>query len=249
MNKLRAFLSTLNERGLGHTLAILVSYGADYAFDARYRTDTRSWVGLPSLSIDSANKQRGQMYQPTLALPLEQLFRKLRLPVDGVLVDLGAGKGRVLLIAASHGFPVVRGVEFSPELCRIAMHNCTVYKAKTHVAATFEIIESDVVDYTVRDDDKVFFMFNPFDGEILGCVLQNIKASLHDRPRPVWIIYRNAVHKAIIESDPAFEKHGSYVLWGLDFSIYRSASGLRTRATNELGVLASAGLIVASDLD
>ena len=80
MNTLRAFLHTLKSRCVGNTLAILVSYVVDFAFDVKYRTETRSWINLDNLSIGSDNRQHGEMYQPTLALPLDRLFRKLHLP-------------------------------------------------------------------------------------------------------------------------------------------------------------------------
>jgi SAM-dependent methyltransferase len=227
MTRLHALYVTLKARGLGKTLAILLVYVADYTFDIRYGTDTRSWTSLDDLSIDSENKQRGEMYQPTLALPLERLFRELNLPASSVLVDLGCGKGRVLLVAAKAGLKTMRGVEFSPELCRIARRNCDLYTAKTQGAATFEIIEGDVVNYEVRQDDNVFFLYNPFDGEILSYVLDTIRASQRVYPRPMWIIYRNAVHGAIIDNDPVFEKQREHVIWGLDFAVYQ-IKGLRT---------------------
>ena len=227
MTRLHALYVTLKDRGLGTTLAILLVYVADYAFDIRYGTDTRSWTSLDDLSIDSENKHRGEMYQPTLALPLERLFRELKLPASSVLVDLGCGKARVLLVAAKVGLKTMRSIEFSPELCQIARRNCDLYTAKTHGAATFEIIEDDVVNYEVRQDDNVFFLYNPFDAEILSHVLDKIRASQRAHPRPMWIIYRNAVHGAIIDNDPIFEKQREYVIWGLDFLVYQ-IKGLRT---------------------
>ena len=231
MTKRGAFYATLRSRGLRNTLAILFSYVADYSFDVRYGTDTRSWASLDSIVIDSSNVRHGEMYQPTLALPLERLFRALQLPADTVLVDLGCGKARVLLVAARAGLRTVRGVEFSPQLCRIARRNCLVFSQKTHLATTFEIIEGDVVDYAVRPDDTVFFLYNPFDGQILRRVLANIRASQQAHPRPVWIIYRNAVYSAIIDDTPGFVKAQDYLFWGLDFVVYQSHGVLHLPAT------------------
>lgn len=232
MTKLGAFFATLRGRGLRNTLMILLSYIVDYSFDVRYGTDTRSWASLDGLGIDSSNVQHGEMYQPTLALPLARLFQALQLPSGTVFVDLGCGKARVLLVASKAGLQTARGVEFSPELCRIARRNCLVFAQKTHVATTFEIIEGDVVNYVIRPDETVFFLYNPFDDQILIRVLANIRASQRARPRPVWIIYRNAVHSAIIDNTPGFVKLQTYLFWGLDFVVYQSHDALHEPAAS-----------------
>ncbi len=223
MSKLGALVAGIRSHGLRNTAAIVLAYTADYSFDVRYGTDTRSWASLDNLAIGSVNKQRGEMYQPTLAGPLARLFRALALPNDSVLVDLGCGKARVLLVAAQAGVPVVRGVEFSPELCRIARRNCAIFAQKTGVAATFEVVEADVVDYAIRPDESVFFLYNPFDGAVLRQVLANISASQRVHPRPLWIIYRNAVHSALLDGAAGFVRLRDYVFGGLDFVVYHSA--------------------------
>jgi len=247
VTKLGAFYTTLRGRGLRNTLAILLSYIADYSFDVRYGTDTRSWASLDSLVIDSSNVQHGEMYQPTLALPLARLFRALQLPDDTVLVDLGCGKARVLLVAAQAGLETARGVEFSPQLCHIARRNCLVFAQKTHVATTFEIFEGDVVDYAVRPDETVFFLYNPFDGQILRRVLENIRVSQRAYPRPVWIVYRNAVHRAIIDNTPGFVKSQTYLFGGLDFAVYLSHVALHEPAVGRENE--PAPLPMATDID
>ena len=136
-----------------------------------------------------------------------------------MLVNLGCGKGRVLLVAAKAGLKTIRGVEFSPELCRIARRNCDQYTAKTQGAATFGIIEGDVVNYEVRQDDNVFFLYNPFD---TGPAVCSTRSEPHSTPTAAdVIIYRNAVHGAIVDNDPIFEKQREYVIWGLDFWVYQ----------------------------
>ena len=192
------FLS-LKERGPLRTLLIALSYCADYLFDMKYKTDTFSSVELDALGDDDTKKEHAIGYYVTRMVPLRKLFKALRIQPGKVLVDLGCGKGRVLLIASEFGFKEVRGVEISPLLCDIAKNNCSIYKARTNTNADFAILESDVLDYRIKDDEDVFFLFNPFDAYILKQVLQNILASLQRRKRKIWIIYRFAVFKAQTE--------------------------------------------------
>ena len=221
-HKIPALLISLKRRGVKKTISVLLALIMDFYFDIKYGTDTKSWVKLGNLDIASDNKERGVMYQPTLVLPLKKLFGQLTVPKDSILVDLGCGKGRVLLIASEFGFRELRGVEFSPELCKIAIKNCSIYKEKTKSSAGFRILESDVVNYDARDDETFFFMFNPFDAIVLKQVLDKIAASLLARQRRIWIIYRNPVHNDIVEEHGTFTRFGEFHCWGQDFIIYKN---------------------------
>ena len=123
MNITKSVAQSIKDRGYWGTIQVTLSYIIDYFFDIRYGTDTFSWVELDDLQIQSKNIKRGERYQPTHAMSLRNLFRKLRIPREKILVDLGSGKGKVLLVAAEYGFKEVWGVEFSKELCHIAKRN------------------------------------------------------------------------------------------------------------------------------
>ena len=130
MNQIQTFLQVARQRGVLSALAILVSYVVDIRYEARHQTDTRSWVRIQDLEIDSTNKDQAVDYQPTQSLPLSKLLKTLDISKDRVFVDLGSGKGKALMIAADYGFTTLRGVEFSSELCRIARQNCKKYRRR-----------------------------------------------------------------------------------------------------------------------
>ena len=215
----------------------MMSYIADLIFDLRHGTNTATWVSLKRLNIRSENLSRAVDYQPTQILPLRRLLKELEIPRDRVFVDLGCGKGRVLLVAAEAGFLDVRGVEFSSKLCELAAQNCAKYADRTESRAVFNIIQSDVVDYPVSDGD-VFFLFKPFDAHVLGSVLQPIVDSLAERDRQIWIIYRNPVHEAVFEECPELSKMWGVVYMGSDFAIFTNGTpavgGATARAALDL---------------
>jgi SAM-dependent methyltransferase len=174
-------------------------YIVDFWFDFKNRTDTRSLVDLNKLCIMSDNKEFAWTYQPTSVLALRKLFDELNVPNNSILLDIGCGKGRVLMIASEFGFKEVRGVDFSPELCKIATYNCQKFKEKTQNTVEFRIYESDIIDYQIKSDENVFYLFNPFEGKILDQVLDNIQLSLSKYPRKVQIIYHNPEYHHIFE--------------------------------------------------
>ncbi len=131
MNLRQRILASLRQQGLVGTMLKVVGIGVERWFDVRYGTDTCTRSQLDDLTIDSANKDKGMRYEPTRVMPLIRLFPALRkmMPANSVLVDLGCGKGRVLLLASHWGFREVRGVEFAQELCEIAKKNIATYSS------------------------------------------------------------------------------------------------------------------------
>lgn len=206
--------------GIKKSTVLTISYIVDYWFDIKYGLDTSSWVMLKDLVINSVNKDKGIRYQPTNILPLKKLFSELKIPAGRVLVDLGCGKGRVLLIASKFGFRTLRGVDFSDQLYKIAQKNCSTYKKKTGIKAEFHIFCSDVVDYAIKNDEDVFFMYNPFKEEVLLRVLNNIALSVMRNPRKIWIIYYYPAYANLIENHVMFVKVGAYNFWEREIAVY-----------------------------
>ena len=235
MRVFRRVKDSLSRQGFRTTLFKFYGMIVDYLFDINYRTDTNKWLELDDCTIKSNNKEKGFRYQPTRVILLRKLFNNIKsmIPADSVFVDLGCGKGRVLLIASEFGFSEVRGVEFVHELCKITRNNCAVYKSKTGVRSEFQIIESDVVNYVIKNDENVFFMFNPFNEEVLSRVFDNIITSLYIQPRRILIIYLNPRRGNIIEQQDNFIKSGEFDFWGNNFITYsnRITNGIKSYST------------------
>jgi precorrin-6B methylase 2 len=161
----------------------------DQAFDWRYGLDTRGITPLEELAIDSRHVAHGVHYAPTRVRYFRAILHALPVPRDSVFVDLGAGKGRMLLLAAQSGrFRKVVGVEFSAELCRTAEQNIRRFQRHCGGNVRFEIVHADAADYAVQPDQNVFFMFNPFGPVVMQQVVQRIARSLEEMPRRICLI-------------------------------------------------------------
>ena len=62
-------------------------------------------------------------------------------------IDLGSGKGRVLLMASNYPFHRIVGVELLPELHRIAMKNVKAYKSSLPRCFALECVVGDALDF------------------------------------------------------------------------------------------------------
>jgi SAM-dependent methyltransferase len=104
-------------------------------------------------------------------------------------VDVGCGKGRVLLSALALPFERIVGVEFSPALCRIAQQNITDARFISRRCTAVEVICSDATKYRIPRGPMIMFFYNPFPFEIMEIVLSNIVKSYAEETRPIYLIF------------------------------------------------------------
>jgi predicted RNA methylase len=156
------------------------------------RVAERWWewrLGIHSTGDYTSNQLKlrndGIPYDP---IPFRAFFRAMEhVPKEllhGSFVDYGAGKGRALVLAARYyPFRQVLGVEMSSELCSHAEGNLRRAGAKN---AT--VVCCDAANYVPPSDTTVFFMYNPFFGETMRKVLDNLRKSLQENPRVTAIV-------------------------------------------------------------
>src|SRR6185437_1423823 len=92
--------------------------------EKKYDIDTVKINRLGNAHIESENLKHASIYQASNYFLLEKAFEFLKAEDANIgLVDFGCGKGRVLIVAAYHGFKSITGIEFSQNLCIEAEEN------------------------------------------------------------------------------------------------------------------------------
>jgi len=221
INLLERAVGSIRQFGVRRTMQSALSIIEDQIFELRYGTDTLRTVNKEALNASSENQPEAEYYCPTRGRAFRKLLLKCAVPRDRTFVDLGAGKGKVLLLAARYGFKRVVGVEFSPELYRIAQENAKKYGQHLSSRSTINIVLSDVVNYPIQDDECVFFMFNPFGASVMRRIAKNISTSLDRTPRRIWIIYGHPTHRNVLEAaDLQLIELARYVYGPIAFFLY-----------------------------
>ncbi len=211
---------TVRSKGVIRPFKVAWQVVLDCVWELQHATDTLSRVGHESLETTSANRRSATCYGATRARPLQRLFREITPPRNHTFVDLGAGKGRVLILAAQYGFQKVVGVEFSSALCEIARRNVAQCQKRRPWPGQVEILHLDVVDYPIQPDDGVFFLFHPFHGDVLARVVENLRQSLAAHPRRVCVIYHSPAHHRVLADSGLFAERVKYEFGGTEFSVY-----------------------------
>jgi SAM-dependent methyltransferase len=121
-------------------------------------------------------------------------------------VDLGCGKGKVLLLAATLPFARIVGVEISAELVHCARHNLAHYKAADLQCKNMEVVQTDATQYELPNSPLVLYCFNSFPEPIMRAFLINLRRSLKQRDRTVYLIYVNPLFSSLIEEVNLLQK-------------------------------------------
>jgi predicted RNA methylase len=153
--------------------------------DRHLGIETAGHVTLDELGIRRAD---GVDYEPSSWRVLNRVLRPHDIGLDDVFLDLGCGKGRVVIQAARYRFKRVIGVEVSPVLAVIARANVERV-CGTLACRDIEIVTQDVLDYEIPDAVTVVFFYNPFEGATFRIVVDKIVESIARRPRVVRIVY------------------------------------------------------------
>jgi predicted RNA methylase len=156
------------------------------AFERRLNVQTVAIIVLDELGL--ADPERNE-YQPTPWRDLKKVLPRGEVSADDVFLDLGAGMGRVVLLAARYPFKRVIGVELSDELADVARRNVEQARPKLR-CRDIEIVTADALTYVIPDDVTVLYLYNPFTGETFQRVLDNVVASLERAPRRLRVVYR-----------------------------------------------------------
>jgi len=168
--------------------------------EKKYGIQTSKLNDLKHLSVKGNNISHAETYQGSNYFLLEKVFDYLQsINANKNIIDFGCGKGRVLVVAAWYSFDKITGVEFANELCSEARKN--IAEVRQHFPEKiFNIIHTNAIDYVIEDDTNVFFFFNPFNEIVMLTVAKNILSSIKKKPREVYVVYINPIHKEIFLS-------------------------------------------------
>ncbi len=167
-----------------------------HAFDRSLGVNTRGYSDL--------------RYEPTPADVFHEMIANIPFdPREFVFVDLGSGKGKVLMLAAHYPFRRVVGVELWEDLHHIALENLDSFRQCLGCAAEVTSIRMDAASYPLPEEPLVLYFFNPFPEAVLTRVVANLRESLARAPRRVYVLFYGPVRRgAPWDRRRAFEGSG-----------------------------------------
>jgi len=132
---------------------------------------TDQLLGLEEAPPDVADLPRGAVpYLPCGVEEILTLVRELPLRPKDTLIDLGSGLGKVAILAHLLAGARAHGVELQAPLVRAARERCAALGLGSDAVS---FIHANAVEAEL--DGSIFFLYAPFNGELLTAVLGRLQ--------------------------------------------------------------------------
>src|SRR5436853_2105171 len=192
----RSFGSVLRERGIRAFFRAITDRLYVRWFEWRLGIRSEAVIDLKEFGI------RNELFRPYVATDycsFQTILDALEVRSnEDVFLDFGSGMGRAVIMAAKYPFRKIYGVEIAPQLNKIASQN--VRSALPRLKCRdIELITANAREFVIPDEVTVIYFFNPFSGEVLSDVLNNVRASLRRRPRALRLICKIPARSALEE--------------------------------------------------
>lgn len=148
-------------------------------------------------------------YQPTDPAVFREMMAALAIDYrQFTFIDIGAGKGRTLLMAAEYPFKKIVGVEVMAELHRTAVENIAAWRAQSPArsVASIEAVCLDARAFVFPGTPLVVYLFNPLPEPGLRQVIRSIEESWRQVQRTIWVVYHNPLLESILTSSTTLIK-------------------------------------------
>lgn len=182
-------------------------------FDRTYGTDTAESLTPAEAAITGEAGKHAWTYTPIASDDFHRMLADVGLAAAALpaytFIDIGSGKGRAVLLAATYPFQRVMGVEMSALLHQAALQNVARFQAKRPEAPPIDLCCQDATTFAFPDTPLVLYFFHPFDETVMARVMAQLQQAVLHSPRRVYLLYNHGVNlqpysPALLTSDGLF---------------------------------------------
>ncbi len=194
-----------------------------HPFDQIHGVDTSGLVPAKHLVTGHANDEHVTAYYGVAPSILRTLIGRWRETVPPhpissyTFIDIGAGKGRGIMVASEFPFRRVIGVELNPALAAVARENVMRWNAMhagdptAERVAPIEVLEQDALQLELPPGPVLLFLFHPFEAPVLKALTRSIETQFGARAKSdtepaLDLLYVNAECAGVLDRHPAFEQ-------------------------------------------
>jgi SAM-dependent methyltransferase len=184
---------------LAKTSNIAPNRHAAHPFDLKYGTDTGGYRSPEQVRSSHKNDAMNNGYSAVGPSVFREACRRWRetLPSSAArveaytFVDVGAGKGRALLLAAELPFRKVIGVELNEDLALIARQNVALWSRAARSNTKIRVMQEDAAEFRWPSAPLLIYLNNPFESVLVEQLADKIAAAAVSGPSLVDILYVN----------------------------------------------------------
>jgi SAM-dependent methyltransferase len=181
-----------------------------HPFDQECGTDTGGLLEGPEVATGHPHDRYSVGYYAVAPSVFRETCRRWlqTLPAshsaaDYTFVDIGAGKGRALLLASELPFREVIGIEFNEDLTRVARENAEKWDRAGRARCAIRVVHQEATQFRWPVTPLVVFLYNPFGHKVLRQLLAHLPVAAGP---PVHILYVNPDCNFVLDRHPALSR-------------------------------------------
>jgi SAM-dependent methyltransferase len=192
------------------------NHGVVHPFDKKYGLDTGGYLGPEELVKGHPSDAHNHGYSAIAPSVFYEACRRWRptLPavagrVEGyTFVDVGAGKGRAILLASELPFRKIIGVELSKDLARIAQGNIERWNGgrRSPAGARIRMIQGDALELAWPRTPLLVYMYNPFVCSLVAQLATKLASAARSGSSLVDVLYVNPTCSDALTGQGLFER-------------------------------------------
>lgn len=184
-----------------------------HPFDVEHGTETGALIPAEKLSTGHRHDRHITAYHGVAPSLFHKLMKRWsdeyaeHSMEETVFLDIGAGKGRAMMLASMYPFRRVVGVELHPALAAVARKNIEVWEETYADVAPMRLVEDDVMRLRFPVGPCLVFLFNPFDAVMMDRFLLRLSRVFAGRSGELDVLYVNDEQREIFaETHPKFRE-------------------------------------------
>ncbi|MEO1199045.1 MAG: hypothetical protein AAFX39_07400 [Pseudomonadota bacterium] len=188
------------------TLRIVHEYMIEPFMGRREIVSTGGFEEIGDLGVISDNFEADYHYGPTPRLMIRWIVEAIPKPHEAwTFVDIGSGRGRVLMEAVSYPFRRVIGIEFARELHADADTNLAALPSKTIRAGAVDNRLADATAFSVPAGPCVFYLANTLGGDLLRRFRDHVLTAHEATDTAMIFFYMNPESPEVFAEDERLE--------------------------------------------
>lgn len=169
-----------------------------HPFDREYGIETSGFIEARALAPDH---ETGKMMcyggsQPGI---VRRVLATLPDKSEFTFVDLGCGKGRVLVVASEFNFKGVIGVDLSKPVLDKARENAAIVRSRFPGRASIKLVQGNAFKFMPEEDKLVFYLYHPFGREGVEQFVAGIEEKIENESAQVFVVYCNPVWAGVLD--------------------------------------------------
>ena len=163
-------------------------------FSQEFGVDLEGRIPVADLGIEGENEKFATYYEAAQPAVFHQMMAAVEIAHEEfTFLDVGSGKGGVLLYASRYPFRRIIGIELSAKLHRIAENNIRVYRDERQRCRELTAVCGDALEFPLPGGPLVLFLFNPFSRHVMARFLDCVEAEHRADPREIYLLYQTPV--------------------------------------------------------